>query len=226
MKSVSVLSTSILALLLGTAVLANAQHGRSGDQEDGPHGHAGNVHRHEDTRQSSSQHERHQEDGAQERHQEFREHHERDAVERGSERHMHGGYAPGQVREVRRSEPGPRYERQDIWQRQRAHDWQREHRPWHERGGYRGYRIPEDRFRAHFGRGHWFRVHDVPVVVVEGSPRFQFGGFWFGVVDPCPETWSPVWYRTDDVYVDYVNDGYYLYNRRHPGIAIAVNVSL
>jgi hypothetical protein len=26
--------------------------------------------------------------------------------------------------------------------------------------------------------------------------------------------------------VDYVNDGYYMFNRRHPGIAIAVNVSL
>jgi hypothetical protein len=26
--------------------------------------------------------------------------------------------------------------------------------------------------------------------------------------------------------VDYVNDGYYLYNRQHPGIAIAVDVTL
>jgi len=26
--------------------------------------------------------------------------------------------------------------------------------------------------------------------------------------------------------VDYVNDGYYMYNRRHPGVAIAINVSL
>jgi hypothetical protein len=26
--------------------------------------------------------------------------------------------------------------------------------------------------------------------------------------------------------VDYVNDGYYMFNRQHPGIAIAVNVSL
>jgi hypothetical protein len=27
------------------------------------------------------------------------------------------------------------------------------------------------------------------------------------------------------VYVDYVGDGYYMYNRRHPGVAIALNVS-
>jgi hypothetical protein len=225
MKSAAVLSTSILALLLGTTVLAGAQNGRSREHEGGgPHRQEGNVHQHESAHQSQSQHGKHQENGPEQRHEPFRESHEAD--HRGHEHQAHGGHAHEQLREVRRSEPGPRYARQDIWQRQRAHDWQREHRPWHARGGYHGYRIPEDRFRAHFGRGHWFRVHEVPVIVVEGSPRFQYGGFWFGVVDPCPETWSPVWYRTDDVYVDYVNDGYYMYNRRHPGIAIAVNVSL
>lgn len=212
MRSGAALGTSILALVLGTT-LASAQHGQR-DHED--HKHEGNVHQQEHGRQAQS-HDRDDARGHEQRH-EYREH---EAVQR-SER---GGHGNGHLREVR-SEPGPHYLRQDIWQRQRAHDWQREHRPWHERGGYHGYRIPDDRFRAHFGRGHWFRVHDVPVVVVEGSPRFQFGGFWFGVVDPCPETWSPVWYRTDDVYVDYVNDGYYMFNRQHPGIAIAVNVSL
>src|ERR1700687_1371524 len=215
MKSGIVLTTYILALFLG-AGFTTAQHGRK-DQGGDSHGQENHGHQHENEHQGPPQHGRHDERGP-----EQRDH--RDSVQRGYD---HGGHASGgQLREVRRSEPGPRYERQDIWQRQRAHDWQREHRPWHERGGYHGYRIPDDRFRAHFGRGHWFRVHDVPVVVVEGSPRFQFGGFWFGVVDPCPETWSPVWYRTDDVYVDYVNDGYYMFNRQHPGVAIAVNVSL
>lgn len=85
--------------------------------------------------------------------------------------------------------------------------------------------IPRDRFYAHFGRTHWFRIHTMPVMVVEGAPRFQYGGFWFSMVDPWPESWAPTWYQTDDVYVDYVNDGYYMYNRRHPGVAIAVNVS-
>ncbi len=212
MRSATALGTSILALLLGTTV-ASAQHGQRDHEDDRRH--EGNVHQQEHGRQAP----KHDRDDAREQRHEY---HGHDAVQRVE----HGGHTNGQLREVRRSEPGPRYVRQDIWQRQRAHDWQREHRPWHERGGYHGYRIPEDRFRAHFGRGHWFRVHDVPVVVVEGSPRFQFGGFWFGVVDPCPETWSPVWYRTDDVYVDYVNDGYYMFNRQHPGIAIAVNVSL
>lgn len=113
----------------------------------------------------------------------------------------------------------------DIWQRQRAQNWHSEHRTWVARGGYHGYRIPEDRFRASFGRGHWFRIARAPIIVVNGHPRFQYSGFWFTLADPWPETWAPTWYRTDDVYVDYVNDGYYLFDRQRPGISIAVNVS-
>ena len=60
---------------------------------------------------------------------------------------------------------------------------------------------------------------------MEGYPRFQYGGFGFMMVDPWPSAWAPNWYATDDVYVGY-NDGYYLYNRRHPGEAIAIAVAL
>ena len=219
MKSAAVITVSVAALFLGASVLAGAQDGRSRDHEGGnPHRQEGNGH-HESGRPQQSSHGDYRAHEPEQRHQ-VHEFHE--SVQRYPEHRPYGG----QLHEVRRSEPAPHYVRQDIWQRQRVHDWQREHHPWHERGGYHGYRIPEDHFRAYFGRGHWFRVHDVPVVVVQGAPRFQFGGFWFDVVDPCPDTWSPVWYRTDEVYVDYVNDGYYMYNRRHPGIAIAVNVSL
>jgi hypothetical protein len=211
MRTVAILGTSFVLLFGATAL---AQHGH---QEGDSHGHEGYVRHQEHAREAREQHGNHDARGPEARH----EYHE--SFHRGEE---HADHRPAQMHEVRRYEPAPRYVRQDIWQRQRAHDWRSEHRSWHERGGYYGYRIPEDRFRAHFGRGHWFRVHEVPVIVVDRSPRFQFGGYWFGVVDPCPETWSPVWYRTDDVYVDYVNDGYYLYNRQHPGIAIAVDVTL
>jgi hypothetical protein len=37
--------------------------------------------------------------------------------------------------------------------------------------------------------------------------------------------WAPTWYETDDVYLDYNGDGYYLYDRTYPGIGIAVTVS-
>ena len=107
----------------------------------------------------------------------------------------------------------------------RARSWKTEHRTWRQRGGYSGYRIPEDRFKLYFGREHFFRIYRLPMVFVGGYPRFQYDGYWVTFVDPWPEDWSPDWYQTDDVYIDYTDDGYYLYDRAHPGIALAVTIS-
>jgi hypothetical protein len=117
-------------------------------------------------------------------------------------------------------------EQQVAWERHRAHDWKSEHRDWNQRGGYNGYRIPEDRYRGYFGPSHAFRIYSYPVVVVGGYPRFQYGGFWFSVVDPWPEYWSDDWYDNDDVYIEYYGGGYYLYNRRYPQDQIAISVSV
>jgi hypothetical protein len=84
----------------------------------------------------------------------------------------------------------------------------------------RGGRIPDDRFRAHFGREHSFRVDRL--VMVSGSRRFQYGGHWFEFVDP----WPAGCYYTDQVYVDYMNGGYYLLSPVHPGIQISISVIL
>lgn len=113
-----------------------------------------------------------------------------------------------------------------YWGDHRAREWAHEHRTWKMRGGYRGYMVPRERFVVVFGPRHVFRVHRYPVVIVAGRPRFHYNGFYVTVVDPWPEYWAPDWYETDDVYVDYVDDGYYLFNRRHPGVSIAVNISL
>jgi hypothetical protein len=112
----------------------------------------------------------------------------------------------------------------DAWQQQRAKNWHFEHRTWQDRGGYSGYRIPEDQFHDNFGENHLFRIYNRPVVVVDGYPRFQYGGYWFSLVDPWPEYWSDDWYDRDEVYIVYHDDGYYLYDRRYPGDRIAVNV--
>jgi primosomal protein N' len=81
-------------------------------------------------------------------------------------------------------------------------------------------RIPDDRFRASFGRGHDFHMGNP--VLVGGYSRFQYSGFWFGFVQP----WPVGWYYTDDVYIDYVDGEYYMYNPYHPGARFAISVVL
>lgn len=119
-----------------------------------------------------------------------------------------------------------RGEQRGVWQQHRARSWDSEHRTWQQRGGYDGYRIPQYRYRRYFGSRHPFRIYRYPVVLYDGYPRFQYGGFWFSLMDPWPEYWSDDWWETDDVYIDYYGDGYYLYNRRYPGVRIAINVYL
>jgi hypothetical protein len=81
-------------------------------------------------------------------------------------------------------------------------------------------RIPDDRFRANFGHEHVFVISQPEMV--GGYSRFQYGGFWFGFVQP----WPVGWYYTDDVYVDYIDGGYYLYNPYYPDARVSISVVL
>jgi riboflavin synthase len=90
-----------------------------------------------------------------------------------------------------------RGEQRGVWQQRRARSWEAEHRTWQQRGGYDGYRIPQDRYRRYFGSRHPFRIYRYPVVLYDGYPRFQYGGFWFSLMDPWPEYWSDDWWEAD-----------------------------
>ena len=115
---------------------------------------------------------------------------------------------------------------ESAWQERRANHWQYEHRNWQQRGGYKGDRIPDDYFRDHFGDTHAFRIYNLPFIYEAGNPRFQYAGYWFTLLDPYPEDWGGRWYETDDVYVAYQGDGYYLFNRKNPSpVGIALSVS-
>jgi hypothetical protein len=80
-----------------------------------------------------------------------------------------------------------------------------------------GQRIPDDKFRANFGRQHTFRVQ---TQVVQGQPRFQYSGYWFALSNPWPGDWA----YTDDCYVDYINGEYVLIDLSHPGVEIPLVV--
>jgi hypothetical protein len=79
-------------------------------------------------------------------------------------------------------------------------------------------RIPDDRFHSNFGREHEFRMGNP--VMVGGYSRFQYGGYWFGYVQP----WPTGWYYTDQFYIDYVDGGYYMYDPYYPGSRFAITV--
>ena len=86
-----------------------------------------------------------------------------------------------------------------------------------QRGNQRGARIPDDKFRAHFGREHKFAFHQT---TIQGRPGFQYGGYSFIIVDAWPADWA----YTDDCYVDYIDGEYFLFDLVHPGVQIALTV--
>jgi hypothetical protein len=56
--------------------------------------------------------------------------------------------------------------------------------------------------------------------VVEGRPRFQYGGYTFVLVDP----WPPAWAYSDDCYIDDVDGQYFLFDMRHPEARLALEL--
>jgi len=126
------------------------------------------------------------------------------------------------IQSTQRRGPAQSREQQAAWQGGRAHDWRNDHRTWQQRGGYNGYRVTDDRFRAYYGQDHSFFIFSLPVVFVAGQRRFQYGGYWFALVDPWPEYWSDDWYDSDTMWVDDYAGGYYLCDRSHPGDRIAI----
>jgi hypothetical protein len=85
---------------------------------------------------------------------------------------------------------------------------------------HRGGRIPDDKFRAQFGRQHTFKVSRT--TTAQGQPGFQYGGYSFAIVDAWPTDWS----YSDECYVDYVDGEYFLFDLLHPGVGVAIVVVL
>jgi hypothetical protein len=75
--------------------------------------------------------------------------------------------------------------------------------------------IPDSDFHSHFGRSHRFAPGRMQVY--EGRPQFNYGGYAFEIFEPWPADWV---YDQDDYYIDYVDDEYWLYSLRHPGMRL------
>ena len=253
MKAFRVIGTTVLFLFLGATFPAFAQEEHHGEaakpekqQEQGKpakqeeqkqgKGQQEQQQKQQEQAKSSKQEQQHEQQvkGQQEQQQKEQEQAKSSRQEQQHEHQVKGQQEQQQPRQGQNEQHAARQSEQEqhrqegeqraAWTDHRAHNWKSEHRDWHERGGYNGYRIPEDRYRGYFGAEHAFRIYTYPVVIVGGDPRFQYGGFWFSAVDPWPEYWSANWYDNDDVYITYADDGYYLYNRRYPQDRIAISV--
>lgn len=86
------------------------------------------------------------------------------------------------------------------------------------RRGEREVRIPDNDFHERFGREHRFRMGRP--VIVDGFPRFQYGGFWFVLEEP----WPSYWYDSDNYYVTYDNGMYWLCDYDDPGVEVQLAV--
>jgi hypothetical protein len=86
----------------------------------------------------------------------------------------------------------------------------------HSRPAGKNGRIPDDKFRANFGRQHTFAIGRPEIV--GGQPRFQYSGYSFGIVEPWPVGWA----YTDDCYIDFIDGEYFIFDVLHPGVRIAL----
>jgi len=231
----SAISVGALFLLLGTIAPAYAQ-GEQHEKEQGKPEQGQQQHQQQPAQQQHQPaQQQHQQQPAQQQHQQQAAQQHQQPASKPVQRPQQafGGVYHGNVRPTEPTNGGvhpsgvPQHQGQvrSGFGQSRATSWNTEHRTWQQRGGYNGYRVPDDRFRLYFGNNHHFRINRLPMLFVGGYPRFQYDGYWVTFMDPWPEAWPPTWYETDDVYIDYSGDGYYLYDPMYPGIGIAVTIS-
>lgn len=256
MKTIGITSRAILSLLLASAAPLWAQHEQQGEkQEHSKHqetrheqakpqaqhaeqkrstqahqqpSRAQQPQRHEQNRQQAQRPQKSEPARQQSSHaqrQQVENGHQPRAQQRGQDHNNQPQHAQNRTAPYHRTREQQRVQR-SAWQRHSSQHWDSDHRNWQQRGGYHGYRIPDNRFRGYFGQDHGFRISGLPFLVVRGYPRFRYHGYWLSAVDPWPEYWGNEWYDNDDVYVNYVDNGYYLYNRRYPNVGIAISISM
>ena len=85
-------------------------------------------------------------------------------------------------------------------------------------------RIPDEKFKANFGRQHTFTATRVvrTTTVVAGQTNFVYGGYTFIILEP----WPTGWVMTDDCYIDYIDGEYFLVDVVHPEFRVSLSVNL
>jgi len=202
MKLVGIISTAVLSLTLGVAAPAYAQQEQRDQQEEQK---AKPAQQEEKKAQPAAKQE--EKNAAQQNKnikQEEKNTQQQDKNNKSAEKN-----AQQQAKNTKQEEKNAQQQHT-----QQAKPAQQERRA----GGNGGGRIPDDRFKANFGREHSFRVSQADY----SSHRFRYGGYSFGFIDPWPSNWL----YTQDVFVVEINGVYYLCNPMYPGVNIALSFEL
>jgi hypothetical protein len=192
MKAIGIVSTAALSLVLGIAAPLYAQEPQHEEQKDKQEEKAKPAKTEEKAKPAQTEEKHAQPEEKKAQQEKPAQHEEKQAQQEKANQH-----------EEQQANKGNE-------QKEEHHEQQAQHEG-------RG-RITEAHFHSNFGHEHVFVINHP--VIVEGSPRFQYGGYWFGYGQP----WPVGWYYTDNVYVDYVDGGYFLYNPVHPGIRLSINL--
>jgi hypothetical protein len=195
MKQNRVISTAVLFLLLGTTIPAFAQ---KGEEEK-----AGGREKAQPAQHQAQPQQRAQKAQPQQRAQK-------------AQPQQRAQKAQPQQR-AQKAQPQQRAEKAQPQRGQQAQHQQRPQAVANNRGGHYG-RISDASYSSHFGRGHSF--HMGRPQMIGGYNRFQYGGYWFGF----NEGWPVGWDYNDDFYVEYVDGVYYMFNVRHPGFRLTLNI--
>jgi hypothetical protein len=115
----------------------------------------------------------------------------------------------------------PKTEKQEIPQPSKAQK-RASAQPAKARPAGKSMHVPDPQFKAHFGKQHTFTVNRVvtTTTIMPNQTQFVYAGYTFIFLDPWPEDWL----FTDDCYIDYVDDEYFLFDMFHPGIRVALFV--
>jgi len=211
MKMIGIIGTSALFLFVGMSAPANARQGKQEEKaKPQKQEQQAKPEKQQQTQAPKQQQQRQQQQAQAPKQQQQYQQAQSPKQERQQQARGHQDQQPQPRQQHNRPSQAPE-RTQRAQERQRAQPELR----LSERG--RG-RISDARFRGNFGREHHFRI-GAPVMV-GGYSRFHYGGYWFGFVEP----WPVGWYYTDDVYIDYVDGGYYMYNPYYPGSRFAISV--
>ena len=83
-------------------------------------------------------------------------------------------------------------------------------------------RIPDPQFKANFGKQHAFVVNRIvtTTAIIPNQTQFIVAGYTFIFLDP----WPADWLFTDECYIDFVDEEYFIFDVIHPGIRVALFV--